>query len=248
VPTREYIVIDELLKKESLLRWIPPLAGLAFIFAFVSLGLWQLDRAAEKTALLELFQSGGGYTEVDDYDALEEFDRIEVSGRYRPDRQILIDNIPLEGRLGYYVITPFEPSTNEPLLLVNRGWVLKDANPAPNFDIDTGFVSVQGLVGHLPRVAIRPGEAFAVHEDWPRVALYPTSDEVARELGEAVLPVVLLLSPDAADGFVRHWQPNVSGPMTHYSYAFQWFAMAVATIALMGWHLRRRSRHDATAG
>ena len=237
-------MIDDLLKNETFLKYLPIAAGLAFIGAFISLGLWQLDRAAEKTALLELFEDGGGYTEPPNFSSLEAFDRIEVPGRYRPDRQVLIDNIPMDGRLGYYVVTPFEPSTNDPLLLVNRGWVPKGRgiSELPDTNVATEFTSVRGLVGHLPRVAIRPGEAFAEHGPWPRVALYPTADEVAAELQEAVLPVVLLLAPDAPDGFVRNWQPNVSGPMTHYSYAFQWFAMTAAVVGLLGWHLRKRTR------
>ena len=237
-------MIDDLLKNETFLEYLPVAAGLAFIGVFVSLGLWQLDRAAEKTALLELFEGGGGYTEPPNFSSLEEFDRIEVPGRYQPDRQVLIDNIPKDGRLGYYVITPFEPATNDPLLLVNRGWVPKgrDLEDLPELAVSGEFGSARGLVGHLPRVAIRPGEAFAEHGAWPRIALYPTPDEVAAELGDAVLPVVLLLAPDAPDGFVRDWQPNVSGPMTHYSYAFQWFAMATVVVVLIGWHLRKRSR------
>jgi surfeit locus 1 family protein len=237
-------VIDDLLKNETFLKYLPIAAGLVLIGAFISLGRWQLDRAAEKTALLELFASGGGYVEPPNFSSLEEFDRIEVPGRYRPDRQVLVDNIPKDGRLGYYVVTPFEPSTNDPLLLVNRGWVPKGrgVQDLPDIDVGTEFTSVRGLVGHLPRVAVRPGEAFAEHGEWPRVALYPTPDEVAAELDETVLPVVLLLAPEATDGFVRDWQPNVSGPMTHYSYAFQWFAMAAAVVGLLGWHLRKRAR------
>lgn len=235
-------MIDELLKNEVFLKYLPVVAGLVFIGAFLSLGFWQLDRAAEKTALLELFESGGGYAEPSSFAALEEFDRIEVAGRYRPDRQVLIENIPKDGRLGYYVITPFEPSTNDPLLLVNRGWVPKGQSiqDLPDLDVSSEYGAVRGLVGHLPRVAIRPGEAFAEHGDWPRSGLYPTEDEVATEIGEKVLPMTLLLAPDAANGFLRDWRPNVSGPTTHYSYAFQWFAMALAVAGLLFWHTRKR--------
>ena len=233
-------VIDELLENERFLRWVPPAAGVVFFLLFVSLGSWQLERAAAKEALLARFEGDAPYTDARDLGALAEFDRIRVSGRYRPDHQVLIDNIPLEGRPGYYVITPFEPATKGPLLLVNRGWVAKGTDDAPDYGVTGDFRTVAGLVGHLPRVAIRPGEAFAEHGEWPRVALYPDTAEVAAELGRPVLPVVLLLGPDAPDGFVRQWQPNVSGPMTHYSYAFQWFAMAAAVAALAAWHTRKR--------
>ena len=239
-------MIEDLLKNESFLRYFPLIAGSVFVVLFVSLGLWQLDRAAEKKALLELFESGGGYTEPQNFDNLEPFDRIEMAGRYRPDQQILIENIPLDGRLGYYVITPFEPSANDPWLLVNRGWIPKPTHPDERTDIEVPaeYGYVRGLVGHLPRVAIRPGEAFAVRDGWPRLALYPTTEEVASELGHSVLPVVLLLGQNEDNGFVRRWQPNVSGPMTHYSYAFQWFALAVAVVGIAGWQLRKRWRHD----
>ena len=233
-------MIDDLLKNESFLRWVPLAAGVFFAVLFFFLGSWQLGRAADKVALLELFESDAPYSEVRDFGSLREFDRIRVPGRYRPDRQILIDNIPLDGRIGYYVITPFEPAMKGPLLLVNRGWIPKGVEPEPDLGIVAEYRGITGLVGHLPRVGIRPGEAFADRGEWPRVALYPSSDEIGTELGADVLPMVLLLSTDSPDGFLRRWQPNVSGPMTHYSYAFQWFAMAAAVLAIAGWHMRRR--------
>lgn len=237
------------MKNETFLRWVPLAAGAAFVVLFVSLGKWQLDRAAEKSALLALFDSDEAYVEPMNYESLDEFDRIRVTGRYRPDRQILIENIPLDGQLGYYVITPFEPATNDPLILVNRGWIPRaafadDGNDSAEISLERDFRTVRGLVGRLPRVAIRPGEAFAERNGWPRVGLYPNSDEVAAEIGEDVMPFALLLSPDASDGFVRRWQPNVSGPMTHYSYAFQWFAMAIAVVIIAGWQMRKRYSNE----
>ena len=238
------LVIEDLLKNELFLRYLPLAAAVIFVYVFVSLGLWQLDRAAEKQALLDSFKAGPetSYAEPVNFDTLEEFERIRISGRYLADKQVLIDNIPLDDRIGYYVITPFEPSSGAVLLLVNRGWIPKPGASAtlPDLGVDAEFVTVRGLAGRLPRVAIRPGEAFAVHDTWPRVALYPTPAEVAAEIGVPLLPTVLLLAADADHGFVRHWQPNISGPRTNYGYAFQWFAMATAVIFLAGWHYQRR--------
>jgi len=231
-------VIEDLLKNETFLRWFPPVAGLVFISVFISAGFWQLDRAMEKKAMLALFESDAVFAEPADFGALKDFDRIRVFGRYRDERQVLIDNIPKDGQLGYYVITPFEPSTSDDLLLVNRGWLPKAADV--DLGIDAESRTVRGLAGHLTRVAIRPGEAFTEHDDWPRVGLFPSLEEVAAELGEELLPTVLLLHPDADEGFVRRWEPDVSGPMTHYSYAFQWFAMAVAAAGIAGWQTHKR--------
>ena len=235
-------MIEDLLKSEYSQRYLPFVAGLLFGLLFISLGLWQMDRAAEKNSLMDQFAADAPYSEPTDYSLLEEFDRIEVYGQYLTDRQILIDNIPKDGRIGYYVITPFRPSRNDALVLVNRGWMPKDQGgyELPDLTVAPDFTTARGLAGHLPRVAIRPGEAFAVHGDWPRVALYPTLDDISAELGENVQPAVLLLGADADNGFVRRWEPGISGPMTHYSYAFQWFSMAAAVVLIIGWHLRKR--------
>lgn len=238
-------MIEELLKNETFLRWFPLAAGLVFISLFISLGFWQLDRAMEKKAMLSLFDSDAVFVEPADFAVLEDFDRIRVFGRYRDDRQVLIDNIPRDGQLGYYVITPFEPSTDDELLLVNRGWLPKTADV--DLGIDSESRTVRGLAGHLPRVAIRPGEAFTNHADWPRIGLYPNLAEVAAELGEKVLPTVLLLHPEAEEGFIRRWEPDESGPMTHYSYAFQWFAMAMAVAGIAGWQTYKRFSRERTS-
>jgi surfeit locus 1 family protein len=212
----------------------------------MSLSMWQLDRAAEKKALLQMFGADAPYSRPANFTSLDEFDRIQVDGQFLGDRQILIENILVNSRLGYYVITPFRPAANHPLLLVNRGWLPKEGagSSIPAIGVDDSARTVRGLVGHLPRVGIRPGEAFEGSRDWPRIAVYPNLDEISAELGEPLLPTLLLMSPDEEGGFVRQWQPNVSGPMTHYGYAFQWFAMAAAVAAILFWHLRKRRRRD----
>ena len=239
-------MIEDLIEKPLFRKYAPPVAGLIFIALFLSLAFWQLDRAAEKTAMLELFENEAPYSTVSNFDSLNEFDRIQVDGTFLADRQILIDNIVQNGRPGYFVITPFRPGNRQPLLLVNRGWVAKTgfAGELPEIDVDVNIRAVRGLAGRLPRVGIRPGEAFEGPVSWPRIAVYPTLDEVATQLEETVLPVVLLLAPDADDGFARSWRPNVSGPMTHYGYAFQWAAMATAVAVILFWRLRRRRQRD----
>ena len=98
----------------------------------------------------------------------------------------------------------------------------------------------RGRVGQLPRVGIRSGEAFEGSEEWPRIAVYPTLDEVAVELDAELMPFVLLLDPGEPGEYLRRWEPAESGPMTHYGYAFQWFAMALTVLAIGAWHLKKR--------
>ena len=227
-------------------RAIPPIAGIVLIALFVRLGFWQLDRAQQKIDLQQAFDSPARFALVSEDLQPEPFQAIKSRGRYLSDRQIVIENAIQDGALGYYVITPLEFSSYAPLLLVNRGWIRKDMNQygLPEIEPESPAGSIRGKTGNLPRVGIRPGEAFADHSKWPRVGVWPTLDEAAAELGREVLPYVLLLDPDQDNGYSRRWKPAQAGPSTNYGYAFQWFAMAIALVAIMGWNLRKRGRRD----
>ena len=233
-------MIDQTAMNPLLRRVVPPLAAVVLIAAFVSLGFWQLDRASQKEALAAMFAADAPFRDLaDDYTPVP-FERLATRGRLLSERQILIDNIVRNGRVGYYVITPLERMDGRPPLLVNRGWIDKQQGIAdPAIDVAGDWRLIRGRAGGLPRVGIRAGDPFT-GGDWPRVAVYPTIDEVAAELGGTLAPFVLLLDADEPDGFVRTWEPAQSGPMTHYGYAFQWFAMAAAVVAIAAWQLRRR--------
>jgi surfeit locus 1 family protein len=229
-------------RQELVRRVVPPVVAVILLVSFTSLGLWQLDRAAFKKQLAASFVSDSVYTRVLGEMQVETFRPIKSDGRYLGDRQIFIDNIVKDGRLGMYVITPLEYSADEPLLLVNRGWVPRQgqAGTLPDISVADERLEVTGKAGNLPRVGIRPGEAFEGSHSWPRVSVYPDIDEVATELGRDVLSFVLLLDPDPSANMVRQWQPVQSGPATHYGYAFQWFAMAATVLGISLWNVRKR--------
>ena len=214
------------------------------IALFLSLAAWQLDRAAEKNRKQALFSSEVPYSHLEDAPQLEEFRNIEANGRYDGERQVLVDNMFVDGRIGYFILTPFQPASGQRWLMVNRGWVARPGNGQPDPDIGIGNAgrTLRGRIGYLPRVGIRSREAFTDTDGWPKNALYPTLAELSSELGEELLPFVLLLSPAEENGFVRHWQPREGGSMMHYGYAFQWFAMAVAVLGLLFWQLRKRRK------
>jgi surfeit locus 1 family protein len=227
-------------------RWLPPLAAIGLIALFVSLASWQLDRAAQKKAQSALFDDAAPFREFDASEAYRPYERVRTSGRYVSDRQVLIDNIVQGGRLGYFVITPLELSPGTPLLLVNRGWVPRpeQGTALPAIAVDGRTRRIAGRIGHLPRVALRPGQAILEGQDWPRLAVYPRQEDVAASLQRTLLPPVLLLEPQDADGYVRDWRPEEKGPMMHYGYAFQWSALAVTVLVILIVQLRRRNRRD----
>lgn len=223
-------------------RLAPPLAALALVVLFTSLGFWQLDRAEQKRALQASFAGEGATVEVSAQgEPPPLYQRIRATGRFMNERQFLIENIVVDGRLGVYVITPLELSGDGALLLVNRGWAARQPNgELPEVEVGNEPRAVEGRAGGLPRVGIRPGPALQADGGWPRVATYPTVDELAAALQRPVLPFVLLADPDPASGFVRRWEPQTMGPLRHIGYAFHWFALALAVVVVTAVVYRKR--------
>lgn len=232
--------------EKTLPSWLPLVVGAVLVAQFAGLGLWQVGRGLAKIETRDAFAEQGGYANYYDGADVSAYDRIEAGGRFLGSRQILLDNIIVDGRYGYYVLTPLELDDDEPLLLVNRGWIEKTAQQpdpallAERIELDGSRARVRGRAGSLPR-ALRMGEPFEGATGWPLVGVYPTAEDIEAVLDRAVQPHVLLLDADEPAGFVRRWLPADFGPDRHFGYAFQWFAMGIALTALLAWHYRKRN-------
>lgn len=224
---------------------LPTLLTLALMPVLIGLGYWQLGRADYKREL-EAAYAGGNAEPVPALRILDaEADRfrpVAASGSYDGERQFLIDNMVRQGRNGFFVITPFRLD-NGALLLVNRGWIPQDARrqPLAELEIGDGIRRITGRVGRLPVAGIDlgaapDGEAAA----WPSVRQFPDMTELADALGETTLPWVLLLAPEAGDGYERDWSPGGMPATRHVGYAVQWFALAAAlTVIYVVTNLKR---------
>ena len=224
--------------------WLPPLAGVTLIALFVSLALWQLERAGEKEALLALFDTEAAAVPLATVTAPALYQPLSAEGRYLPGRQVLVDNIIREGRVGWYVLTPFESGGR--LYLVNRGGIGRQPGQSalPDVDVGGGARRIEARAGRLPRVALRPEQAFSDEAGWPRVAVYPELADVERVLDRPLEDTVLLLAPAEPDGFHRDWRPPGRGPSVNYGYAFQWAALALTVLVILAWQMKKRFRHE----
>lgn len=231
--------------KKPLPSWLPLIVGGLLVVQFAGLGVWQVSRGLEKAAEREAFADRGSATPVVDGIEVRPYQPIRAEGRLLSDRQFLLDNIILNSRYGYYVITPLELSEDAPLLLVNRGWIEK-SGVTPDMGAVAASIAtsgeptrIHGRAGSLPRAGMRMGDAIESQLGWPKVAVYPAAADVEMALGRAVQPFVLLMDPEDEGGFLRHWVPPEMGPGRHYGYALQWFAMGVVLAGLLIWHGRR---------
>lgn len=217
----------------------PSLVTLALLVLLVSLGRWQLRRADEKQALIDRFVAGADTTlRVDARTTpLPRYQHLEARGRYDSGAQVLIDNmVGVDGRAGYYVITPLALNGGG-WLLVNRGWVPVGASRSqlPDVGVGGGERLVRGRADHLPSPGIRMGNPAQLVPPFPIVANFPQSADFrgllqARPLAAAA--EVVLLDRGEPDGYVRLWSAPGVPPMRHLAYAVQWFALAATLLVI----------------
>lgn len=229
--------------KRKLPSWLPLVIGGLFVALFASLGAWQVSRGLEKRADQQMFRDETGFSAWHDGMEIRPYQRLKATGSYDGDHQVLLENIIVNSRYGVYVITPLEGMGDEPVLLVNRGWI-ENTPSAPldvaGLDVPTGRVTVRGRAGSLPRAGMKMGDAFEMGGNWPKRAVYPSFEEVAAALGREVQPFVLLMNKEEEHGFLRHWVPTEFGPGKHFGYALQWFAMGAVLSGLLVWNYRKR--------
>lgn len=221
--------------------WWAALLTVVFVALFVRLGLWQLDRADQKRQLAASFQRGTNQTvtlTADNVRKLPRYQHIEARGSYDAHRQVLLDNMsslgPDTGRPGYHVWTPFRLEHGG-VVLVNRGWVplTESRERLPDIPIDPTPRVLRGRIDELPQPGVRLAPTVPKGR-WPEVLYYPTAEQLAQLYGEAVPGRLVLLDPQAPDGYERVWQthPQGFGPEQHIAYAVQWFAFAVGAIVI----------------
>ena len=214
------------------------------------LGNWQLERAALKVSLQQAADAARDAAAVP-LQSVQEMDsaaagyqRTVVNGSYDSERQFLWDNRTHNGRVGFEVISLLQ-LTDGGTALINRGWVASgpDRQTLPDIDISDSVlgetVSFEGLLSR-PSKGFASGKAVTGGDGWPKLLQFFDYAAIAEAAGEPIVPVLVqpqVLAADAStptvltsrpEWYAANWQPAASGPAKHYSYAFQWFAMAIA--------------------
>jgi surfeit locus 1 family protein len=250
--------------------WIVLAAAVLGAGLTARLGVWQLDRASQKMALQAKINERTQLPALSPADIARDPQQAEaqhqrvttVTGRWLPDTTVFLDNRTMDGRTGFFVVTPLRLPSGE-AVLVQRGWAPRDPRdrtrlpPVPN---EAGDVTLQGRLAPWPSPLMALGEATGgtIRQNLDR-------DAYAREFKLQLLPATLQLTaaPQAApssssppsppsssadDGLLRHWWVPTADVQKHYGYAAQWFALSALIAGLYVWfqHLRPRlrQRHD----
>jgi surfeit locus 1 family protein len=179
--------------------------------AFIALGNWQARRAEEKRAL----------------GAQLEKKRVALSGEFRPEYTVFLDNKMRNHRAGYEVVTPLRLDGEH--VLVIRGWIEagKTREALPQVRTPAGQVRVEGLaLERLPRLLNLEKTTSG------KVRQSLDIGEFAAQTGLRLRPFFLEQHSPADDGLARDWPRPDTGVAMHQSYSLQWYSFAALAAVL----------------
>jgi surfeit locus 1 family protein len=216
---------------------------LIFILAafLASLGFWQLQRADQKRDILKERQTrlqnpAVSLNKIDNPKiAALRYQNADAVGHYDNAHQILIDNQIVDGKVGYYVLTPLKLNESHKAVLVNRGWLPLPSDRAqlPDLTLNTAARAVRGRLNRFPSVGLKLAGAEIPSPSWPTIVQVVDSAVLAKKLGYALCDFQLELDKNQPDGFKREWHAGkIMLPEQHVTYAFQWFGLAFTVIVL----------------
>ncbi len=232
------------------------LATLVGVGATANLGAWQLRRAEQKLALQAALDQRGKLPELaasvlarnDAAAAAQHYRRVRLRGRWLDRFTAYLDNRQMNGYPGFFVVTPLQLADSQGAVLVQRGWVPRNAaerTRLPALVTPPGEVE---LTGHIAPPPARLFQFDAVASGVIRQNLVLA--DYARETGLQLAPLSVLQDEPVGgidDGLLRQWSRPEFNVHTHYGYAFQWFALCALMTGLYVWFqlVRPRLRRSA---
>lgn len=249
------------------------LAAVAVAAVTASLGFWQLDRAAQKQRLFDTIAKQQALAPWHNADVAAQVPAagqalsepasqallhrpVQLQGRWLADETLYLDNRQMQGRVGFYVLTPLQlaPPHEGKVIVVQRGWAPRnflDRTALPPVQTPEGLVSLQGRLEAPPSrlMELEPGAAASADPDGQQSRIRQNAD-IAAWARQSRLPLLSLtvLQTGAAgegaagEGLQRAWPAINAGVEKHYGYAFQWFGLCVLVVLLYVWFQLVRPR------
>lgn len=252
-------------------RWrfvLITLAALIGVAVTLSLGRWQLQRAAYKQQLFDAVQRqqglppwGNGDVAAAQPEAAAVAEAapwlhrpVQLQGHWIQGQTLYLDNRQMQGQPGFFVLTPLRlaPPHGDVLIAVQRGWVPRnfmDRTALPAVQTPEGLVTVQGRLAAAPSRLYEFGRQAGADPDGQTSRIRQNVDmaEWAAASGLPLRGWSLLQTGEASEGLRRDWPVATAGVEKHHGYAFQWFGLAALITLLYVWFqiVRRhvRPRH-----
>lgn len=242
-------------------KWLGYL-GVVVAFAIICgmLANWQWNRHEEKMAVVHQLEQrydapamplDEALPALDSYDPADEWQPVEMTGRYRVDETLLVRNRPYNGQPGFAVLVPFQTDGGG-VFVVDRGWV-----PTGN-DQDAPDEIPDPPVGEVTVTArLKPGEpavgdrtAVAGTNQIATIQLSEVQKQVDGAIYTAAYGQLMAEDPSPAAEPVTYAEPEIDTGL-NLSYFVQWIMFAAGAFFFLFYVIRqeqRNSRADAEEG
>ena len=240
-------------------RWLPiTLMVLLGALLCVRLGIWQLDRLAQRrqanARIVEIQLLPAVQLPSEEHLAEQEFRAVLAQGTYDFVHQVALRNQFHNGEYGFHILTPLlldgvQGEATGGAILVDRGWIPAGGNERPDdwgkYDVP-GVVRVTGVVrrgaqlrtpgaaGALVGTSLGSADRFALVVDTAEIGLRMGYDLPPYYLqagggNPETLPAVEVVSLDLTEG-------------PHLGYAIQWFFFSIILLAGYARYVQRQEQ------
>lgn len=232
------------------------LCTLLLLPLFVTLGFWQLHRMEEKQGFQQAVESQVLTLQDLENRVFESlhYRNLTITGHFINEESLLLDNQTYKGRVGYHVLTPFQPDppsaesdspSSPPVILVDRGFIPmgQDRSTLPSFGDALGHLSISGKI-HIPQ-SVKTSHAEILSSHGKQVVRIQIIDfhELSKRFNREFMAFVLKLDEHSAHSFDTMSINFESQINKHLGYAAQWFTIAiVALIYYLAINIKRRIR------
>ncbi|MEO9299138.1 SURF1 family protein [Devosia alba] len=222
----------------------------------VWLGVWQLQRLAEKEALIAAVDQRLDAPPVEvpavsqwaslDLDDLN-FRPVSLSGAFRYNQTITVFTSLSNARgaasgPGYWVVTPFV-LTDGGTVFVNRGFVPEALQEAAVTDPESDIVPV--TITGLLRSGEKAGLMTPAPDTSNRVEWVRDPARLAEMIDPALAPIAPFyvdLPAGAPGELPQGGETVIEFPNSHLGYALTWFGFAIVAVVMLGfWLFRQRT-------
>jgi len=214
------------------LKFFPFVATVVVVSIGIGLAQWQTRRALEKEQIASqvstLARMPAQRIAADKaLSTVPVFSKVLLRGEFVAQWPLYLDNRPMQGNAGLYVLMPFHLEGSQRNVLIARGWQARnqqDRKTVPTLITPTGVVEIEGVLRDKLDRVMQLGQPDALKPGAIVQNLEVTS--LAQQSGIALEPLIVEQTSDTSDGLLRHWSVPSAGAEKHRAYAFQWYALS----------------------
>ena len=194
-----------------------------FITLFCTLGTWQLYRLQWKHNLINQISEGLNSIPIKySQNIKKNYQKVFLTGKYDFKNQIYLYSLNDKGQPGFDVVTPFE-TTDKENVLINRGWIKKEFKNS--LDINILSKNIKGMLRQANRK-----NAFTPDNDINENIWFSINLEDIQKISDKKFNIFIVYLEDQNINIPKPKKITIDVPNNHLKYAITWYAISISIV------------------